>query len=199
MAEKYKEMYDKFINYEQNLHQQNQKRIRVGLKINVILPLFFLILSFAISEGKLVFLLLWIISLFGIATYLIYVEYSDYKMLEQLKELGVDEDALREDVNLIGEGVQQAESNITEKLDYAGDLIDAEKQKIEAEIAERKEQLKEAVIQKISGDNKNEKEDESDDEYYSDFYLRCEEIGNECSCNGCYYGSGCYPLLICMV
>ena len=160
MAEKYKEMYDKFINYEQNLHQQNQKRIRVGLKINVILPLFFLILSFAISEGKLVFLLLWIISLFGIATYLIYVEYSDYKMLEQLKELGVDEDALREDVNLIGEGVQQAESNITEKLDYAGDLIDAEKQKIEAEIAERKEQLKETVIQKISGDNKNEKEDE---------------------------------------
>ncbi|MEE0106459.1 MAG: hypothetical protein UEY91_06660 [Lachnospiraceae bacterium] len=160
MAEKYKEMYDKFINYEQNLHQQNQKRIRVGLKINIILPLFFLILSFAISEGKLVFLLLWIISLFGIATYLIYVEYSDYKMLEQLKELGVDEDALRDDVNLIGEGVQQAESNITEKLDYAGDLIDAEKQKIEAEIAERKEQLKEAVIQKISGDNKNEKEDE---------------------------------------
>ena len=160
MAEKYKEMYDKFINYEQNLHQQNQKRIRVGLKINVILPLFFLILSFAISEGKLVFLFLWIISLFGIATYLIYVEYSDYKMLEQLKELGVDEDALRDDVNLIGEGVQQAESNITEKLDYAGDLIDAEKQKIEAEIAERKEQLKEAVIQKISGDNKNEKEDE---------------------------------------
>lgn len=155
MAEKYKEMYDKFINYEQNLHQQNQKRIRVGLKINIILPLFFLILSFAISEGKLVFLLLWIISLFGIATYLIYVEYSDYKMLEQLKELGVDEDALRDDVNLIGEGVQQAESNITEKLDYAGDLIDAEKQKIEAEIAERKEQLKEAVIQKISGDNKN--------------------------------------------
>lgn len=160
MAEKYKEMYDKFINYEQNLHQQNQKRIRVGLKINIILPLFFLILSFAISEGKLVFLLLWIISLFGIATYLIYVEYSDYKMLEQLKELGVDEDALRDDVNLIGEGMQQAESNITEKLDYAGDLIDAEKQKIEAEIAECKEQLKEAVIQKISGDNKNEKEDE---------------------------------------
>ena len=160
MAEKYKEMYDKFINYEQNLHQQNQKRIRVGLKINIILPLFFLILSFAISEGKLVFLLLWIISLFGIATYLIYVEYSDYKLLEHLKELGVDEDALRDGVNLIGEGVQQAESNITEKLDYAGDLIDAEKQKIEAEIAERKEQLKEAVIQKISGDNKNEKEDE---------------------------------------
>ena len=69
MAEKYKEMYDKFINYEQNLHQHNQKRIRVGLKINIILPLFFLILSFAISEGRLLFLFLWVISFLGIETY----------------------------------------------------------------------------------------------------------------------------------
>lgn len=57
MAEKreYKEMYEKFINYEQDLHLENQKRIRIGLKVNIILPLFFLIMSFAISEGKLVF------------------------------------------------------------------------------------------------------------------------------------------------
>lgn len=169
MAEKhkYRKMYEKFVDYEQTLHQQNQKKIQIGLKINIILPLFFLILSFAISEGKLVFLLLWIISLFGIAFYLIYVEYSDYKMLEQMKEFGVDIEEIREDRNLIGDGVQQAESNITEKLDYAGDRIDegkqkieAEKQRIEAELAERKEQLKEAVIQKISSDSKNEKEDE---------------------------------------
>ena len=40
--------------------------------------------------------------------------------------------------------------------------IEAEKQRIGAEIEERKEQFKEAVIQKISPDNKNtdEKEDE---------------------------------------
>lgn len=169
MAEKhkYRKMYEKFVDYEQTLHQQNQKKIQIGLKINIILPLFFLILSFAISEGKLVFLLLWIISLFGIAFYLIYVEFSDYKMLEQMKEFGVDIEEIQDDRNLIGDGVQQAESNITEKLDYAGDRIDegkqkieAEKQRIEAGIAGRKEQFKEAVIQKISSDNKNEKEDD---------------------------------------
>lgn len=171
MADKreYKEMYEKFINYEQDLHLENQKRIRIGLKVNIILPLFFLIMSFAISEGKLVFLVFWILSLFGIAFYLIYVEYSDYKMMEQMKEFGVDVDKLHDDTSLIGEGVQQAESNISEKLDYVDDRIDegkqkieAEKQRIGAEIEERKEQFKEAVIQKISPDNKNtdEKEDE---------------------------------------
>ena len=103
MAEKreYKEMYEKFINYEQDLHLENQKRIRIGLKVNIILPLFFLIMSFAISEGKLVFLVLWILSLFGIAFYLIYVEYSDYKMMEQMKEFGVDVDKLHDDTSLI--------------------------------------------------------------------------------------------------
>ena len=116
MAEKreYKEMYEKFINYEQDLHLENQKRIRIGLKVNIILPLFFLIMSFAISEGKLVFLVLWILSLFGIAFYLIYVEYSDYKMMEQMKEFGVDVDKLHDDTSLIGEGVQQALLKILE-------------------------------------------------------------------------------------
>ena len=116
MAEKreYKEMYEKFINYEQDLHLENQKRIRIGLKVNIILPLFFLIMSFAISEGKLVFLVLWILSLFGIAFYLIYVEYSDYKMMEQMKEFGVDVDKLHDDTSLIGEGVQQALLKIVE-------------------------------------------------------------------------------------
>ena len=60
---KYKEMYRKFVDYQQQLHEENQKRIRIGLKVNVLLPLLFLILSFAISEGKLIFLILWIISL----------------------------------------------------------------------------------------------------------------------------------------
>ena len=47
-------------------------------------------------------------------------------------------------------------------LTKASKKIEAEKQRIGAEIEERKEQFKEAVIQKISPDNKNtdEKEDE---------------------------------------
>lgn len=154
---KYKKMYEKFVDYEQNLHRENQKKIRIGLKVNIILPLFFLILSFVISEGKLVFLILWIISLFGIAFYLVYVEYSDYKMMEQMKEFGVDMDEIREDRSLIGEGVQQAESSITEKLDYVDERLIEEKQRIGEELVERKEQLKETVIQKINTEKEGKK------------------------------------------
>ncbi len=166
MAEKhkYRKMYEKFVAYEESLHQQNQKKIRIGLKVNIILPLFFLFLSFVIAEGKLVFLIMWILSLFGIAFYLVYVEYTDYTMMEKMKEFGVDEDDMREEVTLIGEGVQQAETNITERLDYADERIEesierleAEKRRIEEELAERKdeisekkEQLKETVIQRIN-------------------------------------------------
>ena len=87
----YKEIYEKFMDYQQSVHHKNQKKIQVGLKVNIILPLFFLILSFAISNGKLVFLILWIISLFGIAGYLIYIEFSDYKMMQKMQEFGVSD------------------------------------------------------------------------------------------------------------
>lgn len=50
--------------------------------------------------------MLWIISLFGIAFYLLYVEYTDYKALNKMKEFGViDEDI---DRNLMGDEIDQA-------------------------------------------------------------------------------------------
>ncbi len=88
---KYEDIYNKLVDYEQSIHTKNQERIRIGLKINILLPLVFLILSFAISSAKLVFLILWIISLFGIAGYLMYVEYSDYKLMNQMADIGITE------------------------------------------------------------------------------------------------------------
>ena len=166
---KYKEMYRKFVDYQQQLHEENQKRIRIGLKVNVLLPLLFLILSFAISEGKLIFLIfllkyvngifliLWIISLFGIAFYLVHVEYSDYKMMEQLKAFGIEGEDEEEDIQLIGESVMQVGSNINEKLDYADDLIEGEKQRIGAQMEERKERLREKVVDKIRAEKEEKR------------------------------------------
>ncbi len=162
---KYKEMYRKFVDYQQQLHEENQKRIRIGLKVNVLLPLLFLILSFAISEGKLIFLILWIISLFGIAFYLVHVEYSDYKMMEQLKAFGIEGEDEEEDIQLIGESVMQVGSNINEKLDYADDLIEGEKQRIGAEMEERKERLREKVADKIRA-KKEEKGGQENEEHH---------------------------------
>lgn len=44
------------------------------------------------DSSKVVFLVLWIVSLFTISAYLIYVEYMDYTLQERLTELGIKED-----------------------------------------------------------------------------------------------------------
>lgn len=154
----YKEIFDKFVSYEQSVHLANQKRIRVGLKVNIGLPLIFLILSFAIKEAKLIFLILWIITLFGIAGYLIYVEYSDYEMMHRLEEFGVIDQGEKSEAKLIGETIQIAEATINEKLDMVDERIEEGKEKLAKELEEKKDQLKEMAIQKL------EKQEEKDNE-----------------------------------
>ena len=90
---KYERMYDILLDYEQKIHLKNQKRIRVGLKCLIIIPLIFLILLFWTGSSKTIFLVLWIVSLFILAAYLIFVEYGDYKLHEKLNELVDREDA----------------------------------------------------------------------------------------------------------
>lgn len=36
-----REMYDKLVGYEKTIHEQNQKRIKIGLRCIYIIPLFF--------------------------------------------------------------------------------------------------------------------------------------------------------------
>lgn len=156
-----KNVYNKILEYEKKEHLKNQKRIRIGLKVNILFPLIFLFMSFIITSAKLVFLILWIITLFGIAAYLIYVEYSDYKLMKQLVEFGLIEGDNAEGRSLIGGGIQQAENIINEKLDYADDILEEEKQRILNEIEEKKQQLKELALQR-----KEKQEDEDNEEHH---------------------------------
>lgn len=43
---KYERMYDILLDYEQKIHLKNQKRIRIGLKCLIIIPLIFLAMLF---------------------------------------------------------------------------------------------------------------------------------------------------------
>ena len=94
--EKYEQMYEMLVTYERKIHEKNQKRISIGLKCIIIIPLIFLILMFSL-ESKLVFLILWIVSLIGLAVYLIVVEYLHDKMQRQLAMTGMTtEDLIHE-------------------------------------------------------------------------------------------------------
>ena len=83
----YQVFYQSYIKELKERHEANIHRIRIGIRMNVFLPLVFLFISFVIGGSRFLFLVLWIVSLFGIAGYLIFVEYSDFALQEKLKEL----------------------------------------------------------------------------------------------------------------
>ena len=128
----YKNAYEKYVQMQMGVHEANQKRIRVGLKVNIFLPLVFLFLSFVTNGSKLVFLILWIVSLFGIAAYLIYVEYMDYKLQEQLADFNGEKDEIRP--ALIGANVEAAEEQISHRIDRIDDIIEEGRQKVAEKI-----------------------------------------------------------------
>jgi formate/nitrite transporter FocA (FNT family) len=76
--------------FSEKLHAKNQKRIKNGIICIFVIPLIFLIVLFAADSSKVVYLLLWVISMFIIAAYLISVAYIDYTMQEKLEKLGLE-------------------------------------------------------------------------------------------------------------
>lgn len=113
-----REMYDKLVGYEKTIHEQNQKRIKIGLRCIYIVPLFFLVLLMIVPDSsKIIFLVLWIVSLFAIAVYLIGVEYVDYKLQEKMNEIsGCDAQSVSPVVQ-IEDRVQEIAERVEQKFD----------------------------------------------------------------------------------
>ena len=99
--EKVRKMYDSLLAYQEDEHTRNTRKIRNGLRTMAVIPAIFLVLmllSGASGTLKIVFLVLWIGTLFAISTYLIIVEYMDHKLQSKLSE--IEKDA-------IGEGTEE--------------------------------------------------------------------------------------------
>lgn len=78
--------------FRDNAHAENVKKLKAGIKCIFTVPACFLILLFLTGSSKIIFLVLWIASLFIIAAYLIHVEYSDYKIQEMVNSIQDAED-----------------------------------------------------------------------------------------------------------
>lgn len=84
---KYSQLYQALLQEVLQLHSGNQRRIRKGMLSLLLVPLAFLVLLFLSDGSRVIFLLLWIVSMFGIAAYLIAVEYVDYEMQNKVKKI----------------------------------------------------------------------------------------------------------------
>ena len=89
--EKLENLYEMVMDFEEKSHEKNQKRIKIGLRCLYIIPAIFLFLLMVMKSSKIIFLALWIVSLFILAVYLIVVEYMDYNLQEKIMELKGEE------------------------------------------------------------------------------------------------------------
>lgn len=109
--------------YYEKEHKRNKDRIKYGIIAMLIIPIIFLILLFVVNSSKVIFLVMWIASLFIISGYLIAIEYKDYNMTENLKGIidNSDNDALIDTTKVIKDiamnyvsPVEYVKKNITE-------------------------------------------------------------------------------------
>lgn len=111
---KYEKIYQELLLWQEKFHHQNQKNIKNGIKCVIFVPLFFLALVFLTDSGKVVFLTLWIISMFLISTYLIYIEYLDFRVQQLVAQ--ISQNTQLETQSLIGDGIDEFEASVLEIL-----------------------------------------------------------------------------------
>lgn len=139
--ERYKRLFEQLVKEEEQGHRENQKRIRAGIRCLIWIPTVFLALLFLTESEKVIFLLLWVISLFAIASYLIYIEYIDFHAQERLHRLTDQGDQMPS--GLIGADIEAFEETVTELLRQ----IDEKKSENRKKMAQMLEQQKEKFLQ----------------------------------------------------
>ena len=81
----YHELYDRLMAEVAALHRSNRRRIRSGMRMLVVVTVGLMLLMFLAEGNKVFTLMLWIAAMFGVASYLIAVEYADYELQKKLE------------------------------------------------------------------------------------------------------------------
>ena len=90
----YQKLYDRLLEEVGALHRANQHRIRSGLRALLAVTVGLMLLMFLADGNKVFTLMLWILSMFAVAAYLIAVEYMDYELQKKLRDIAqLQEDA----------------------------------------------------------------------------------------------------------
>lgn len=165
MDKDFEKMYNSLSEYENQLHERNQKRIGIGIKCILIIPLVFLSLMFITNSSKDIFLILWIVSLFILAIYLILVEYNDYKLQEKLSQIRGDDDAVIQP--LIPDEINSVESKLVKTIKIIDENINS-KEELRIHNKEASTNDDEEITLDLSNTNEDENENRDEQEKYID-------------------------------
>lgn len=144
--------------FRDNAHAANVKKLKAGIKCIFTVPACFLILLFLTDSSKIIFLVLWIASLFIIAAYLIHVEYSDYKvqeMVNSLQDSGSDIDGLI-DIDSIYTKVSAPKKKLGDIITNVKTDIQTQITAVQDKVAEMAEAVQDDQSVSVQSDEQNE-------------------------------------------
>ena len=144
--------------FRDNAHAANVKKLKAGIKCIFTVPACFLILLFLTGSSKIIFLVLWIASLFIIAAYLIHVEYSDYKvqeMVNSLQDSGSDIDGLI-DIDSIYTKVSAPKKKLGDIITNVKTDIQTQITAVQDKVAEMAEAVQDDQSVSVQSDEQNE-------------------------------------------
>ena len=152
------DMKSQVLAFRDNAHAANVKKLKAGIKCIFTVPACFLILLFLTGSSKIIFLVLWIASLFIIAAYLIHVEYSDYKvqeMVNSLQDSGSDIDGLI-DIDSIYTKVSAPKKKLGDIITNVKTDIQTQITAVQDKVAEMAEAVQDDQSVSVQSDEQNE-------------------------------------------
>ena len=146
------------LTFRDNAHAENVKKLKAGIKCIFTVPACFLILLFLTGSSKIIFLVLWIASLFIIAAYLIHVEYSDYKVQEMVNSLQDTEDNIDGliDINSIYTKVAAPKKKLDDIITNVKTDIQTQITAVQDKVAEMAEAVQNDQSVSVQSDEQNE-------------------------------------------
>ena len=84
-------LYAKLLIFAEELHMGNKRRIRNGFISLAVLPVLLIIIRLLTDSSRVVFLLIWILTMFVASAFLIFVAYIDRQLQDTLNELAESE------------------------------------------------------------------------------------------------------------
>lgn len=93
MDSQFEKKYNELMQCIVQMHERNVKRTAIALRSLLIVPTVFLVMLFFTNSSKTIFLVLWIVSMFIIATILIVIEYQDFTLRKMVAQIDRGETA----------------------------------------------------------------------------------------------------------
>ncbi len=152
------DIMSKVLAFRDSAHAENVRKLKAGIKCIFTVPAAFLILLFLTGSSKIIFLVLWIASLFIIAAYLIHVEYSDYKiqeMVNSLQDSGSDIDGLI-DIDSIYTKVSAPKKKLGDIITNVKTDIQTQITAVQDKVAEMAEAVQDDQSVSVQSDEQNE-------------------------------------------